>query len=257
MEEICPKTVQLFVTCLVDAFFPEAGIAVVDILEREGFAVEFPFDQTCCGQPAFNGGFWDDARAMARHTLDVLDATTGPIIVPSGSCADMMIHHYTKLLAADMEYGPKAEAVASRIYEFTQFLVDELGITNLGAVGRGGATYHSSCHGLRNLKLKNQSKTLLSHVDGLEFVELPGEEECCGFGGLFAVKMDDISGAMLNRKLDNVEASGADILVGSDTSCLMHIAGGLQKRGSHIQVKYIAEVLNQVLAEKKGNDKNV
>jgi L-lactate dehydrogenase complex protein LldE len=245
MSQKQPQTVQLFVTCLVDAFFPQAGMAVVDILERLGFTVEFPFDQTCCGQPAFNGGFWDDSRAMARHTLDILSATTGPIIVPSGSCAHMMIHHYPELLVADPEYAAKAENVAGRIYEFTQFLIDELGVADVGATGSGCATYHSSCHGLRNLNLKAQSKTLLAHVDGLEFIELPASEECCGFGGLFAVKMSDISGAMLKRKLDNIEASGADVVVGSDVSCLMHIAGGLQKRGSRIQVKYIAEVTVQ------------
>ncbi|MCP4289994.1 MAG: (Fe-S)-binding protein, partial [Gammaproteobacteria bacterium] len=224
-----PQKIQLFVTCLVDAFYPDVGMAVVDILEAQGITVEFPFAQTCCGQPAFNGGFWEDARGMARHTLDVLSATTGPIVIPSGSCTSMIIHHYAEILADDAVYLPKAQAVASRTYEFTQFLVDVLGVKNVGASGQGCATCHPSCHGLRNLNLRTQSQELLAEVAGLEMVELPEAESCCGFGGLFAVKMSAISGAMLARKLDNVEASGADVLVGGDVSCLMHMAGGLQR----------------------------
>ena len=245
MSKTKPQTVQLFVTCLVDTFYPNVGMSVVDILEAQGITVEFPFDQTCCGQPAFNGGFWDDARAMAKHTLDLLSITTGPIIIPSGSCADMIIHHYSELLHNEPTYAYKIKQVSERTYEFTQFLVDELGINDVGAHCNGCATYHPSCHGLRNLGLKTQSKTLLSNVKGLTQADLPEAEECCGFGGLFAVKMSDISGVMLNRKLDHVEASGADLLVGSDVSCLMHMAGGLEKRGSKIQVKHIAEVLNE------------
>ncbi len=239
-----PKKIQLFITCLADAFHPNVGMSVVEILEALGVAVEFPFEQTCCGQPAFNGGFWDDARNMARQTLDLLSVTTGPIVIPSGSCTDMIIHRYVELLSDDVEYLPKAQDVSSRTYEFTQFLVDVLGVKNVGAAGQGCAAYHSSFHGLRNLNLKNQSQTLLSEVSGLEQVELPEAETCCGFGGLFAVKMSDISGAMLERKLDNIESSGADIVVGSDISCLMHMAGGLQRRGSNVQVKHIAEVLH-------------
>ncbi len=139
--------------------------------------------------------------------------------------------------------GPKAQAVSNRTYEFTQFLVDTLGVKNVGATGQGCAAYHSSCHGLRNLNLTTQSQALLSEVAGLEQTELPEADTCCGFGGLFAVKMSAISGAMLDRKLDNVEASAADILVGSDVSCLMHMSGGLQRRGSKVEVKHIAEVL--------------
>lgn len=252
MSKTKAKTIQLFVTCLVDAFYPTVGMSVVEILEAQGITVEFPFEQTCCGQPAFNGGFWDDARAMAKHTLELLSATTGPIIIPSGSCADMIIHHYSELLRDDPiprasgdAYAAKIKQVSKRTYEFTQFLVDELGISDVGATCNACATYHPSCHGLRNLGLRTQSKALLSNVGGLTQAELPEAEECCGFGGLFAVKMSHISGVMLNRKLDHVEASGADMLVGSDVSCLMHIAGGLKRRGSKIQVKHIAEVLNE------------
>jgi L-lactate dehydrogenase complex protein LldE len=237
------KTVQLFVTCLIDNFFPDVGFAVVEILEELGLAVEFPQTQTCCGQPAFNGGFWDDARAMARYTIDVLSRSEAPIVVPSGSCAEMIIHHYPEILAGDATYASKARAVATRTYEFSQFLVDVLGVTDLQARAGGRLTYHSSCHGLRGLGLKAQPQQLLDNVSGVERKALPGAEECCGFGGLFAVKMSDISGAILQRKLDNIESTGADTVVGIDVSCLMQIAGGLHRRGSQVQVKHLAEVL--------------
>jgi len=237
------KSVQLFVTCLVDQFFPDVGFAVVEILEQLGLTVEFPQAQTCCGQPAFNSGFWDDARAMARHTIDVLSQSDAPIVIPSGSCADMIIHHYAEILAADPDYGPKAKALAERTYEFTQFLVDVLGVTNVQAKAGGCLTYHASCHGLRGLGIKEQPRKLLQNVSGAEQKELPGAEECCGFGGLFAVKMSDISAAIMRRKLDNIESTGADTLVGADVSCLMHLAGGLRRRGSKVQVKHLAEIL--------------
>ncbi len=237
------KTVQLFVTCLVDKFAPDVGFAVVDILEDLGLEVEFPQAQTCCGQPAFNGGFWDDARAMARHTINVLTQSDAPIVVPSGSCADMIVHNYPKLLASDITYAAKAQDVAGRTYEFTQFLVDVLGVTKLNVSARSCLTYHASCHGLRGLGLKEQPRQLLNNMEGIEHKELPEAETCCGFGGLFAVKMGDISGAILQRKLDNIESTGADTVVGIDVSCLMNIASGLQRRGSRVQVKHIAEVL--------------
>ncbi len=237
------KKVQLFVTCLVDALCPQVGLSVVEILEAQGFAVEFPMQQTCCGQPAFNAGHWAEAREMARHTLDVLSQTEGPIIIPSGSCTDMIGHHYPEILADDPHYAQVIKDIASRPFEFTQFLVDELGLTDLGVKNNRCVTYHPSCHGLRNLNLRTQAPTLLSHVDGLSQVPLPEAEQCCGFGGLFSVKMSDISGSMLERKLDQVEATKADTLLGGDISCLIHMAGGLEKRGSEIEVKHIAEIL--------------
>lgn len=237
------KTVQLFVTCLVDSFFPDVGFAVVEILEDLGLEVEFPQAQTCCGQPAFNAGFWDDARAMARHTINVFSESDAPIVVPSGSCADMIIHHYASVLAEDVTYAAKAKEVAGRTYEFSQFLVDVLGVTDLNVEASGCLTYHASCHGLRGLGLREQPRQLLNNVGGIEQKELFEAEACCGFGGLFAVKMGNISGAILERKLDNIESTGADTVVGTDVSCLMHIAGGLRRRGSRVQVKHLAEVL--------------
>ena len=240
-----PDRVQILVTCMVDAFYPAVGTSVVEILEAQGIAVEFSCDQTCCGQPAFNGGFWNDARGIARHTLDVFSRTGDPIVVPSGSCADMIVHQYPELLRDDVEYASKAQDVAARTYEFTQFMVDKIGLSNVGASFCGRAAYHPSCHGMRGLNLREQAQTLMAHVDGLEQVELPCAEECCGFGGLFSVTMSAISGAILEQKLDHLIASGADLLVASDVGCLMHMAGGLQRRGSEIAVKHIAEILNE------------
>lgn len=238
--------VQLFVTCLVDSFFPEVGEAVVDVLERHGCTVEFPFDQTCCGQPAFNVGYHDQARAMAEHTVAVLDATDGTIVVPSGSCADMMINHSPDLFADDTDLLAAAVRVAARVREFTAFLVDDLGITDAGATCSGRtATYHPSCHGFRNLGIRHQPETLLDNVADLARVNLPDAENCCGFGGLFAVEMPEVSASMMATKLTNVEESGADLLVGVDVSCLMHLAGGLRRRDSSIDVKHIAQVLNE------------
>ncbi len=238
------KTVQLFVTCLVDSFYPQVGLATAALLKKQGYTVAFPLNQTCCGQPAFNAGHWSEAKVMAQHTLDVLAETEGPIILPSGSCTAMITHHFKEVLGDDPVYTQKLQNVTERTYELTQFLVDELGLQDVGAHCQGCVTYHPSCHGLRGLGLREQAHALLNNVEGLQTAELPDAENCCGFGGLFAVKMSDISGAMLKRKLDNIEASGADTLVGGDVSCLMHLAGGLKKRGSQVQVKHIAEVLD-------------
>jgi L-lactate dehydrogenase complex protein LldE len=230
------------------------GLATATVLERAGCDVHVPAGQTCCGQPAFNGGFNDDARAMARYTVDLLARDASPIVVPSGSCADMLIHHAPRLLAEDPAAGARAQQVAARTYEFTQFLVDVLKRPSCGACVRASATYHPSCHGLRGLGVKEQPHALLAHIDGLEMKPLDEAETCCGFGGLFAVKMSDISGAMLERKLAHVEASGADLLVGTDVSCLMHLGGGLHRRGSRIQVRHVAEVLAETSHSHAGSE---
>lgn len=233
-------SVQLFVTCLVDALKPEVGEATVRVLESVGQDVEFPKDQTCCGQPAFNGGFRDEATSMARHTLDVLDATDGPIVLPSGSCADMIIHHYPELFEGDSVYAPKAERVAARTRELTQFLVDDLD-ADVRVAGGTAIAYHPSCHGLRNLGIKDQPEALLAGCDRASLGD--AAEVCCGFGGVFSVKQPEISNLMLQEKLDAVEASGAEVLCGGDISCLMHMEGGLHRRGSSVVVKHIAELL--------------
>lgn len=237
-----PGVVQLFVTCLVDGFAPSVGRAVVRLLEDQGIDVRFPFDQTCCGQPAFNAGHTDRAVRMASQMVDLFDATEGPIVTPSGSCAAMLVHHATDLLAG----GPHHDAslrVAARVRELTAFLVDDLGITDVGAVGSGTVAYHPSCHGLRGLGLRTQPERLIDGVDGIERRELPDDEECCGFGGLFSLELPEISAAILEAKLARVEESGADVVVGSDLSCLMHIAGGLRRSGSPVSTAHIAELL--------------
>jgi L-lactate dehydrogenase complex protein LldE len=240
------QSVQLFATCIVETLTPEIGLAAAQVLERLGVTVVVPGGLTCCGQPAFNGGFWDDARAMARHTLDVLGQSDAPVVIPSGSCADMIQRHYPELFAADPVYGPRAEELAGRVYEFSEFLVDKLGQIDMQARFPARLTYHASCHTLRGKGVTHQPLDLLSRVRDAQLVELPGATECCGFGGLFAVKMGDISGSMLSRKLDNIEQTGADAVVGCDPSCLLHMAGGLHRRGSHIRALHIAQVLKGV-----------
>ena len=237
------RRVQLLATCLVDQLFPRVGFAVATVLERAGVEVVVPPGQTCCGQPAFNAGFTDEARSMARHTIDVLSREDAPVVVPSGSCADMLIHHAPTLLADQGPYATRARALAARTYEFTRFVTDVLKKTDCGACLEGSATYHPACHGLRGLDVDHQPHDLLEAVRGLDVRPLEDAETCCGFGGLFAVKMSDISGAMLRRKLDAIEASGAGMVVATDMSCLMHIAGGLRRRKSPVEVRHLAEVL--------------
>lgn len=213
------------------------------VLERLGLDVSCPAGQTCCGQPAFNAGYLSDARALARHTIDLLSAKPDPIVIPSGSCGDMVIHQYDTLFAGDPVYAERARAIAARTYEFTQFLVDVMGVTDVQAVYPHRITYHACCHGLRGLHVEAQPKTLLAAVRQADPCPLAESEVCCGFGGLFAVKMPDISAAMLDRKLDCIERSGADTVVVTDVSCAMHMAGGLHRRGRPIRVRHIADVL--------------
>jgi len=233
------QRVQLLVTCLVDALAPQVGRATLAVLERSGCQVDFPEGQTCCGQPAFNVGLTDQAREMAAHTLDVLDETEGPIVVPSGSCSEMIVHHYLELFEGT-DRADQAERVAARTRELTQFLIDDLGAAPSASCAGCSVAYHYSCHGLRGLGLQAQADRLLEDV---ERVELDGDKECCGFGGLFSVEMPAISAAIMDEKLDRVEASGADVLVGGDVSCLMHLEGGLRRRGSKVVVRHIAELL--------------
>ncbi len=244
-------SVQLFITCIVDTLYPQVGEAVVSILERLGVSVEFPTGQTCCGQPAFNTGARNLARPMAEHTLRVLEATTGPVVVPSGSCASMIRHSYPELFAGDTTWLPRARALAERTFEFSEFLVDRLGVTDVGARYPGPVTYHSSCHLLRELGVDRQPRALLAAVrdsnlpgdQPLRVVELPETQECCGFGGVFSVEHPQISTAMLERKLANVSATQAPVVVSCDAGCITNINGGLHRRGMSQRVVHIAEVL--------------
>ncbi len=236
--------VQLFITCLTDSFFPKTGQAVVDILQRLGIDVGFAHEQTCCGQPQFNAGLRKDARAMAEHTIKVFENTKGDIVTPSGSCAHMFRHNYAELFEGDPIWYPRAKALAARTYEFTEYLVDKLGVTNVGAKWSGMLTYHPSCHTLRGINVDKQPRALLANVQGAMLVDLPHAEECCGFGGIMSVEHPELSAEWLKRKISNLEASQSPTLVVTDAGCLMHIAGGLNRQKKTQRVMHIAEVLN-------------
>lgn len=236
-------TVQLFITCIVDTLYPEIGEAVVRVLKRAGVKPEFPTGQTCCGQPAFNAGERQQARAMAAHTIRVFENTSGPIVIPSGSCAAMIRHHYPELFAGDPQWLPRANAMAERVYEFSEFLVDQLGIIDVGARFPHKITYHASCHLNRELGVDRQPRALLAKVKEAELVELPSATDCCGFGGVFSLEHPELSAAMLERKIANIDASGAPLVVSCDAGCITNINGGLHRRGKTQRVLHIAEVL--------------
>ena len=237
------QTIQLFVTCILDTIYPQTGEAVVAVLEKAGAKIAVPPGQTCCGQPAFNAGMRPEAARVAKHTIRIFEAAPGPVVIPSGSCAAMVRHSYLELFANDPEWLPRAQALAARTYELTEYLVDVLGVTDLGASYPGKLTYHSSCHLLRELGVDRQPRALLANVHGAELVELAGSQECCGFGGVFSVEHPEVSAEMLKRKLDNIEASKAHVVVSCDAGCATNINGGLHRRGRPQRVVHIAEVL--------------
>jgi L-lactate dehydrogenase complex protein LldE len=236
-------TVQLFITCLIDSFYPHIGEAMVNVLNRAGVRVEFPAAQTCCGQPAFNAGLRSDARPLAEHTIRVFEKTTGMIVIPSGSCGAMVRHGYLELFKDDPAWKERAAALARRTFEFTEYLVDVRGVTDLGASWIGPLTYHPACHLLRSLGVDRQPRALLAAVRDAELVELPAADECCGFGGVFTVEHPELSAEFLKRKIANLEITKSPTLVVADTGCLMHIQGGLKRRGREQRVVHIAEVL--------------
>lgn len=237
-----PK-VQLFITCLADQFFADMLKRMVLLLERLNVQVEFPEAQTCCGQPFFNTGFQSPAREMARKWMDVFARTEGYIVSPSGSCVDMVRHHYPELFPADSREHQLALQLGARTFEFTQFLVNELQVTDVGASFPHKVTYHASCHTLRGLGVRQEPKILLQNVKGIEIVPLNDEETCCGFGGAFSVIYPEVSQAMMNDKIKNVEASGAEYVVALDPGCLMNIGGGLIKQKSRIKAIHLIDVL--------------
>jgi L-lactate dehydrogenase complex protein LldE len=238
------ETVQLFVTCLIDSFFPQIGEAMVHVLNWAGVRVDFPPAQTCCGQPAFNAGLRSDARPLAEHTIRLFEKTTGAIIIPSGSCAAMVRYGYIELFKDDPAWLPRAKALAERAYEFTEYLVDVRGVTELTARWPGKLTYHPSCHLMRNLGVDRQPRALLAAVKDAEIIELPEREDCCGFGGVFSVEHPELSAEFLKRKIANFEKTGSPTLVVADTGCLMHILGGLHRMAKPQKVVHLAEVLN-------------
>lgn len=239
-----PETVQLFITCLLDTLYPEVGESVVRVLRRAGARVEFPSGQTCCGQPAFNAGLRGDTRPVAMHTIQIFEATTGTVVVPSGSCAAMIRHGYPELFRDDPAWLERAQRLAERTCEFSEFLVDRLGVVDLGARFPARLAYHASCHLLRELDVDRQPKALLSAVQGAEILQLSGERECCGFGGIFSVEHPQISTAMLERKIASVQASEADWVVSCDAGCITQINGGLRWQGLPPRALHLAQVLD-------------
>ncbi|MBI1987597.1 MAG: (Fe-S)-binding protein [Nitrospinae bacterium] len=241
----------LFITCLVDQFFPEVGEAMVGVLSRLGVELEFPEEQTCCGQPAFNGGFRREAARVARHFISVFEGKEC-IVAPSGSCTSMVKHFYPELFRDQPRWRERAEALSSRIHEFSEFLVRVLGVEDVGARyalpgGAAGSTrvaYHDSCHLLRELGISEEPRRLIRSVQGVELVDLSRSPACCGFGGIFSVKYPHISGAILQEKIEAIRESGAEVVVANDMGCLMHIAGGLSRQGIPLKAMHLAELLN-------------
>jgi L-lactate dehydrogenase complex protein LldE len=236
-----PLKVSLMITCLGDVFFPNVGMATVQLLRRLGVEVDFPSAQTCCGQPHFNSGYRDDARILARHTIQ---AFTGDrlVVTPSGSCAAMVKLEYPELFREDLIWHGRAEDLAHRTHELSDFLVHVLKVEDVGARYPGKVTYHMACH-LRGLGLQTEPERLLRHVRDLEYIPLERADECCGFGGSFAVRFPEISGAMVRDKASLIEKTGADTVVTTDAGCLMNVAGCLRRRGSKIRALHLAEIL--------------
>ncbi|MEU9147808.1 (Fe-S)-binding protein [Streptomyces sp. NPDC048349] len=238
----------LFVTCVNDALYPRTGVAVVRLLERLGVTVDFPAAQSCCGQPQYNTGYRHEAEPLLRRTAEAF-AGYPYVVTPSASCAAMVREQYPRIgrkAAAegrDGELAALADGLAPRVYELTEFLVDVLGVTDVGAYFPHTVTYHPSCHGLRGLRLGDRPRRLLAAVKGLELLELPGAEECCGFGGTFAVKNPDVSAAIGIDKIHSAAATGARVLCGADTSCLAHLDGLLRRAGAPLRALHLAEIL--------------
>jgi L-lactate dehydrogenase complex protein LldE len=235
--------VSLFVTCLVDQLWPAIGTGAVRVLEDAGCEVVFDERQTCCGQPAFNSGYRREARSLAERFISIFEsANVDAIVCPSGSCT-AMVHHFHELFPDDENWRKRAEAIASRTFEFTGFLVNQLGIEDTGASYHGRITWHDACHGLRDLGLRNEPRKLIGNVQGADLIEMPNTESCCGFGGTFSVKYPEISVAILDSKVDAIIDAGVRAVVSADASCLMQIGGRLSRRNSDVQTLHIAELL--------------
>jgi L-lactate dehydrogenase complex protein LldE len=232
----------ILITCLVDLFYPEVGVAMVRLLRRHGVQVSVPDGQTCCGLPLFNSGYHAEAARVARRTLPLF-AGAESVVVPSGSCAWMVKAEYPHLFPGEPALAAAAEQLAARTWELSQFLVHVLGVRETGArPDARRVTYHDSCHLLRGLGEAAAPRALLASA-GPELVELPGADECCGFGGSFAVRLPDVSGAILGRKLESIRATGADTVVACDAGCLLQIAGGVARAGHPVRVRHLAELL--------------
>ena len=237
------KQVGLFVTCLVDLYRPVVGFAAIALIERSGpYTVHVPDAQTCCGQPGYNSGDRESAQAIARRVVAAFEGFEY-VVAPSGSCAGMIRTHYPDLLADDPAFAARARALAGKTYELTQFLRDVARWEGVYSAFAKTVTYHDSCSALRELDVRQQPRALLAKVGGLSFKELPDGEPCCGFGGTFCVKFPDISNRMVEAKVANIEATGADVVLAADMGCLLNIAGKLKRQGSRVEARHVAEVL--------------
>jgi L-lactate dehydrogenase complex protein LldE len=236
--------IALFVTCLADTLFPAVPRATVTLLERLGHEVVFPPGQTCCGQMHVNTGYQADALPVVRHHVDVFESCE-VVVAPSGSCVGSVRHQHARVArrAGDEALARRAEAVASKTYELSELLVDVLGVEDVGASFPHRVTYHPTCHSLRMLRVEDKPLRLLRNVRGLELVELPQAESCCGFGGTFALKNADTSTAMLSDKMRHVVGTGAEVCTAGDSSCLMHIGGGLSRMRTGVRTLHLAEIL--------------
>lgn len=236
------KKVTLFIQCLVDTIYPEVGEAMARVFHQLGITLDCPLDQTCCGQPAFNAGYWREARMAARRFIEIFEKAE-TIVCPSGSCVHMVRHHYPELFKKRPEWLARAQNVAEKTFEFSEYLVDRLGVGDLGAAYNGKVTYHDSCQALRGLGIRQQPRVLIGNIRDAEFIEMKNSEACCGFGGSFSIKYPEISTAILEDKVKNIMDSGADVVVGVDMSCLMNIHGLLSRKKSTVKVMHIAELL--------------
>jgi L-lactate dehydrogenase complex protein LldE len=234
--------VGLFVTCLVDVMRPSIGFAAVRLLEAAGCEVAVPAAQTCCGQPAYNGGDRESAKALALQTVEAF-AGFDYVVAPSGSCAAMLKLHYPRLMAGDDGAERRARALAERIYELTSFLIDVRGLSTVPGTFAGRVTYHDGCSGLRELGIEHQPRALLDAVTGLELVEMSDRQACCGFGGLFCVKYPDLSNAIAAKKTTAITATEPDLVLSGELGCLLNLAGTLSREGSRVACRHIAEVL--------------
>ncbi|MDZ4781156.1 MAG: (Fe-S)-binding protein [Planctomycetia bacterium] len=235
--------IALMITCLGDVLRPEAGQATVRLLRRLGHEVSFPERQTCCGQPFYNSGFSDYAREQAKFTIEVFEHAE-VVVAPSGSCAAMVRVEYPHLLEAEPEWHARAQRLAEKTYELSEFLVNRLGVVDVGARYEGRVTYHYACH-LRGLGMTDEVERLIRHVAGVTFVPIERADQCCGFGGSFAVRYPDISTAMVDGKVECITATSADVVVSTDAGCLMNIGGRLRRLGKPIEVLHIAELLER------------
>lgn len=253
-DQLRPDHVTLFASCMVDQLAPSVGESTVDVLEHLGVSVDFLNDQTCCGQPAFNSGFRSEAYPVAERFIELFEKVDGPIVVPSGSCAAMVRNYYGDLFRDDQKLVKRAKKVGERLYELTEFISRFFGTDAISGSMQGSATYHKCCHLLREIGIDDEPVEMLSQVEGLEMRPLERADVCCGFGGAFSVKMPDISSAILEEKLDYVEATGSKTVIAADAGCIYQMQGGLRRRRSDVQVVHIAEVLADSIRNSKSTE---